>query len=75
MKTYSKKLPKSTLTRLDSIETTMREKRKNFANNMTRTAFGRRYPGEGHDGFVDLTPTEVTLRRKDAELRKSGVAI
>ncbi|MFT6583404.1 MAG: hypothetical protein ACJAU6_003858 [Alphaproteobacteria bacterium] len=75
MNPYSKKLPKSTLTTLDSIETTVREKRNSFANNMTRTAFGRRYPSEGHDGFVDLTSDEVALRREDAELRKSGVAI
>lgn len=47
-----------------------------FARNLAAEAFGPRYFGwRQWDNFVDLTPTEVALRRKDAEMRKSGVAI
>ncbi len=34
-----------------------------FAAEAARSAFGRRYPAEGHDGFVDRAPGELALIR------------
>ena len=74
MRTYSKKLPESIESSLDRLEATMREKRNIFANGMARSAFGNKYPGQGSDGFIDLTPDEVAIRRANAEARVTGGA-
>lgn len=75
MRKYTQSLPKSISTSLDNLESAMRKRRNSFANDMTRAAFGQRFPDQSSDGFVDLTPAEVEIRRQDAEMRKSGVAI
>ena len=38
-------------------------KNPSFAAEAARSAFGRRYPAEGHVGFVDRAPGELALIR------------
>ena len=34
-----------------------------FAAEAVHSAFGRRYPVEGHDGFIDRAPGEIAILR------------
>ncbi len=38
-------------------------RRAEFASTAARSAFGRRYPAGGHDGFVDRAPGELAIMR------------
>ena len=38
-------------------------KNSSFAAEAARAAFGRRYPAEGHDGFIDRAPGEIAILR------------
>ena len=55
----------------------LKDKSSTFAVTAARVAFGRNYPAEGHDGFVDRAPGELALtsadERRAAMLAEAGV--
>ena len=41
----------------------LKDKSSTFAAEAARFAFGKNYPAEGHDGFVDRRPGELSILR------------
>ena len=41
----------------------LKDKSSSFAAEAARSAFGRRYPAEGHDSFIDRRPGELAILR------------